>query len=301
MKIGFYSLFVFFEGGVAISTISIRGHSIAQSLPAKITENWNVWTYDIEQRLLTPVESPLDGDGWVNPTTFDSLYLPEDLPIPKAHPALGVALSYGVPRYVMPSLVLTLSTPAQTWRNRGLCSLPRAKSWIDLFAPNTPKLTSLKYSCFGQNAANLRFLEDQDGSGAWQCLLEKSSRSLLSPKKYTDLDITSTFESFRLYLESINANEVFEGFHFVDIPIPRTEAIALPRRRIKVYLTDFEANRLLELEDPSLLNTEPCAELDLAMVPTSAGRDSEFMPEVQYLRFSHWGSTTFPLPSSLSL
>lgn len=32
--------------------------------------------------------------------------------------------------YIMPSVVLTLTTPSKEWRNRGLSSIPRAKAWI---------------------------------------------------------------------------------------------------------------------------------------------------------------------------
>mmetsp|Transcript_30423 Transcript_30423/g.43585 ORF Transcript_30423/g.43585 Transcript_30423/m.43585 type:complete len:317 (-) Transcript_30423:2928-3878(-) len=263
------------------SFISIRGHILPQSLPSSMISNWRTWTFESDTKLLIPVESSLDNPGWLNPTTFQELYLPKDLPLPIAKPALGIVLNYGIPRYIMPSVVLSLETPGQIWRNRGINTLPRAASWIDLYAPNTPTLSNLKLSCFGLSAPNLRFLEDQDGSGSWECLLEQSSRSLLSPSSCIELDITAAFESFSNYLKTINANDVFDGYHFVDIPIPKTEPILLPRIRFKSFLSDFtEPKQLLEVEDPTVLESEPCAVLDLTMTAVAAGRDSQFLPEV---------------------
>ena len=97
----------------------------------------------------------------------------------------------------------------QVWRNRGLNSLPRAAAWIDLFAAYTPRLSSLRLSCFGQSSENLRFLEDQDGSAAWTSLLGSESESDL------ELEVGPAFEDFRRYLASISANEVLDGYHFV--------------------------------------------------------------------------------------
>ena len=63
--------------------------------------------------------------SWVNPQTYGPLFLPADLPLPQLRPALGVCVAQGVPRYIMPSVVLTLETPVGQWRNRGINSLPR--------------------------------------------------------------------------------------------------------------------------------------------------------------------------------
>lgn len=107
--------------------IHIRGHYQLQRLPTSLTSSWPIWTLQ-QHNVLTPVETHLSGDGWLDPSSYSSLYLPSDLPMPLAKPALGIALANGVPRYIMPSVILTLDTPDKSWRNRGLCSLPRA--WV---------------------------------------------------------------------------------------------------------------------------------------------------------------------------
>lgn len=191
--------------------ISIRGHAVPQSLPASMTAGWKVWTFNSVSRSLEAVESDSDGGDWLNPTSFEEIYLPRDLPVPVARPALGILLHCGVPRYVMPSVILTLETPTQVWRNRGLNSLPRAAAWIDLFAPYTPRLSSLRLSCFGQSTGNLRFLEDQDGSAAWENLLRPTGQS----QGADEVGVSEAFEDFRRFLASIAANEVLDGYHFV--------------------------------------------------------------------------------------
>ena len=99
--------------------IAIKGHPTLQNLPQSTTAGWNIWTFDSMINQLTPVEGKEEGDGWIRPTSFNKLFLPSDLPLPLTRPALGVALSNGIPRYIMPSIVLTLETPDMLWRNRG--------------------------------------------------------------------------------------------------------------------------------------------------------------------------------------
>eukprot|EP01035_Chromulina_nebulosa_P033312 gene33312-44594_t len=248
----FFVIVVLSQLSIESRIISIRGHAVPQSLPASMTAGWKVWTFDSVSRSLEAVESESDEGDWLNPTSFDELYLPRDLPVPLARPALGVLLHCGVPRYVMPSVILTLETPTQVWRNRGLNSLPRAAAWIDLFAPYTPRMSSLRLSCFGQSTGNLRFLEDQDGSAAWESLLRPGGQAQQGQGE-DEVEVSEAFEDFRRFLASIPANEVLDGYHFVDVPVfvPGSEAerMRVPRLRLKAFLSDFDdPARLLEME-----------------------------------------------------
>ena len=138
-----FCLLMVLAASVRASKISIRGHSTPQAIPMASVQNWPVWSYDIDGDLLgselVPVPDALNGgtygDGWIAPSTFDELFLPADLPMPQFTPALGICVAQGVPRYVMPSCILSLATPEGEWRNRGLKSLPRAQAWIDAFSP----------------------------------------------------------------------------------------------------------------------------------------------------------------------
>lgn len=128
----------------SISTISIRGHPETQKLPISLSRQWKVYTYDFQELTSVENEDLDDQKGWIYPSSFDTLYLPSDLPPPLLAPALGVVVVHGTPRYIMPSTILSLQTPDKAWRNRGVCSLPRAFAWIDLFGPFTPALEHVR-------------------------------------------------------------------------------------------------------------------------------------------------------------
>jgi hypothetical protein len=269
--------------------IKIKGHPRPQSLPMAMTKSWPVWTCDLENKAnpLTLVEGEEQG-AWVNPTSYESLFLPSDLPLPNMRHALGVALANGVPRYIMPSIVLTLETPAAVWRNRGVASLPRANSWIDLFAAFSPQLSSLRLSTFGQIAREVRFLEDQDGSAAWQSITipgsPQSSPSIMRPENWDNsYEITKTFDMFRsLVAEDPQFECVRDGYHFVDIPLLGSQSFRMPAaQRLKQYITDIEdPKRLIGIEDATMLEEEPCGELDISVQTISPGSKSKFLPEV---------------------
>lgn len=259
--------------GVKRDFIHIRGHNHLQRLPSEMASSWQTWTLNANAGSLVPVENHISSEGWVNPTSYGSLYLPADLPLPSVRPAVGFGISNGVARYLMPSVVLTLDTPSKTWRNRGICTLPRAWAWIDLFAENTPDLHRLRYSCYGRSVGNLRFLEDTDGVGAWDNLL-KDQRSSVSVK--------GLVEQIQAMLLMPEHSAIFQqGFHFIDAVLPEVDLIGLPQVMLRSYITDIEdSQRLLEFEEVDLLDGEPCAELECVMQSVSAGGQSPYLPEV---------------------
>jgi len=261
--------------------ISIRGQTILQNLPITLTTSWETWTVRLGDNSFTRVEHPKDTGDWVDPTSFDKLYLPVDLPLPLCEPALGIAVSNGIPRYIMPSMVLSLETPERMWRNRGVCSLPRSRCWVDLFSPFTPSLDKLKLSYFGRSAPDVRFLEDQDGSAAWTSLLPTTMDDKYRLFGYKELFIKEAYESFQTLLDSNQYEFLRDGYHFVDVVLGDALAMSLPKYRMKAYLTDLDdPKRLVGIEDTSILDAESCGELDIAVSVISAGGTSEFLPSV---------------------
>jgi len=258
---------------------------VLQNLPITLTKSWDTWTVRLDDHSsFTKVEHPKDDGGgdWVDPTSFDKLYLPVDLPLPLCQPALGIAVSNGIPRYIMPSVVLSLETPERIWRNRGICSLPRSRCWIDLFSPFTPRLDKLKLSYFGRSAPEVRFLEDQDGSAAWTSLLPYTMDDKYRLFGYKELFIKEAFESFQTLLDSSHKCEFLrDGYHFVDVVLGDALTMSLPMYRMKAFLTDLDdPKRLVGIEDTSMLDAESCGELDIAVSVISAGGTSEFLPSV---------------------
>ena len=269
------------------SFISIRGVSPTQRLPLSAVSSWQTWTFDSTTRSLVRVEDASSDEGWVQCSSCDKLFLPADLPIPQVAPALGVLIANGVPRYIMPSAVITLATPERTWRNRGVNSLPRARAWIDLFGAFTPTpMDKLKLSAFGRSTNDVRFLEDQDGSTAWESLLVSGSKSapLTSLRPLDEplvLDVQSSFAALKQYLLEANLAEIREGYHFIDSLIPFSQPLPLPSRTLKMYLTDISAPRgLLEYEDSASLDDEPLGELSVEILRVNAGGSSKYLPQV---------------------
>ena len=133
------SQFIKIRGNVGIS-------GVPEKVPSQLTKSWSIWTFEDNARL-EKVEDESDNErkgdgheddlGWVNPTSYDDMFLPSDLPLPKMDPAVGILFTNGSPRYAMPSLICTLETPAKKWRNRGMCSVPRANGWVDLYGEYT--------------------------------------------------------------------------------------------------------------------------------------------------------------------
>ena len=270
----------------SLSLISIRGGNSLQSLPLNMAKSFTTYTFDDITYNVDRVEGTAissDTEGWVNPTSFTELYCPKDLPLPKATPSIGVCVVQGIPRYIMPSIILSLETPERIWRNRGLCSLPRAHAWIDLFSPYI-NLDSLVLSSFSKVTGDVRFLEDQDGAGSWQDLrsMGSSALSFVRPEQ-EQLKIAKTFRDFKdLLKEGIPELRVLnEGYSFVDLPIKGASDWTLSSSlRIKQYLSDFDdPKRLLELENPDDLASEPIGELDIKVETVAAGRTSKYLPE----------------------
>eukprot|EP01040_Poterioochromonas_malhamensis_P005115 gene5115-5478_t len=264
-------LSLFYSVSVGYEFIHIRGHDRLQKLPVTLTKSWKLWTFDSLTEQLDPVET---------------LYLPADLPPPSLKPALGVGISNGVARYLMPSLVLSLETPDKIWRNRGILSLPRAWAWIDLYSEFAPQLKDLRLSCFASNGETVRFLEDLDGSSSWNCLFTGNNNENY---KDVELPVQSAFQQFQAFFSQSSGlqKELREGFHFVDIPIPELPfpEMKLSKQKIYSYLSNFDdPRRLLSMSfDDELkgqLDQESCAELSLQSVAVGRGGDSPYLPQV---------------------
>jgi len=268
--------------------ITIRGGPSLQRLPLSYMKTAPLFTFDAATGEFEAVEGEGDEGGWVAPTTFSDLYLPADLPVPKCVPALGICLANGVPRFIMPSVITTLSTADRSWRNRGVNTVPRASYWIDVFSPLV-QVQKLSLSVFGQSVADVRFLEDIDGAAAWESVLvspgsSRPSRSLLVPTAPVSLSVAAAYESLKAALKDLPtqnpplAARLLDGYSFIDVALGAAE-VALPKMKLRAFLTDMDApERLLQLE-PQDLDSEPMGEMALTMLRVSPGGESEFLPD----------------------
>ena len=179
--------------------IKIRSSGKCEYIPSTSISYWPSWTYQNGELLQTENN---DEEGWVNPITLDDLYLPADLPLPKCRPSLGIGITNGQLRYLMPSVVLTLETPDRVWRNRGIQSLPRADAWIDLYTSfSVEYIKRLNMAIYGKVINDVRFLEDIDGNTAWVDIAAVSGDQIFS-----------TYEKF---VNKFNNDPAFDQLRYV--------------------------------------------------------------------------------------
>ena len=120
-----------------LQTIRIGSSSlVSQQLPLSMCRAWPVWMAVPDGSAVTRVPSAAaaDRDGvpksWVDPITFDEMWLPTDLPLPSLRAAVGCVLKDGTPRYLFPCLEASVATGPLVWHNRGLNSLPLGSTWL---------------------------------------------------------------------------------------------------------------------------------------------------------------------------
>lgn len=94
-----------------------------ERFPAAFVSNWPTWILDQGSLIKIP-----DTDGFVNPSSIDELWQPVDLKFPDTKLAVGLHVRDGIIRHIMPALDLSFHGQH---RNRGLCSVPRAHTWMD--------------------------------------------------------------------------------------------------------------------------------------------------------------------------
>ena len=146
-----------------VNAISIGSSSFTQqSLPLSYISEWPVWmaseSGDAVSLLPTAGEEAEEA-GWVNPATFEQLWQPQDLPRPAARAAIGAVLKDGVPRYIFPTIETTCTSGQMVWHNRGLNSLPLAKTWLTF---GDVPVDDLRLTCYRQPLPEQEAADDDE-------------------------------------------------------------------------------------------------------------------------------------------
>lgn len=112
----------------------------AQTLPVESCSSWPIWVLKGKESTshvrVFRVPAPAAADVWtsgtsfVPPASFEQLWLPANLPVPHARMAIGLVLRNGKPQYIFPTLDTYLDVGERRYHNRGLCSVPLAKTWL---------------------------------------------------------------------------------------------------------------------------------------------------------------------------
>eukprot|EP00549_Striatella_unipunctata_P002187 CAMPEP_0118683832 /NCGR_PEP_ID=MMETSP0800-20121206/6276_1 /TAXON_ID=210618 ORGANISM="Striatella unipunctata, Strain CCMP2910" /NCGR_SAMPLE_ID=MMETSP0800 /ASSEMBLY_ACC=CAM_ASM_000638 /LENGTH=298 /DNA_ID=CAMNT_0006580409 /DNA_START=655 /DNA_END=1551 /DNA_ORIENTATION=+ len=98
-----------------------------QQLPSSFVSSWPTWVLETNGDL----NKIPDTDGFVSPASIDEMWQPVDLRQPELRVGLGLHVRNGMIRHVLPALDVSFDG---NHRNRGLCSVPRAHSWLEFGA-----------------------------------------------------------------------------------------------------------------------------------------------------------------------
>ena len=218
----------------------------AQKLPLEYCSSWPIWVTNPGGKVplsRVPVpEAALDEwwTTWVPPAAFEQLWLPEDLPQPVARPAIGLVLSNGEPRYVFPTLDTTLVAPdGVVWRNRGLNSVPLAKTWLH-YGESPPE--ALRLSAYHAMTAG----GEGEAEGG-----ERGGEEEAEWRPYLtclgNWPVQAALDEALLALERLPPllqKKLGQGFHYLLVPLPESSSLPAsalaPRSRLRLFLSDLQ-------------------------------------------------------------
>lgn len=264
-----------------LTSISIGSSSFAQqSLPLSYVESWPVWMASPSGDSVSLLPNTGDEGDWVNPTAFEQLWLPQDLPRPAARAALGVVVKDGVPRYIFPCTETTVMAGNSLWHNRGLNSLPLAKTWL---AFGDVPVDDLRLSCYQRPlAADEAADEESNDSSAAQ---QESAADDVGGAEWTPvLPLTAVGEAIDAVFRVLGdaPDELGSGFSFLIAPLSASplppDALA-SGQQLRLFLSDVDATPTsLDPEDRTswLWNRGEC---DLAIYDVAAGGESVHLPD----------------------
>lgn len=184
----------------------LTGTALEESVPYQLTQNWQHWVLENEGLEAVPVV-PGSSD-WLNPRSLDVLWIPLGQSPLSCRVALQVLLQDGRPRYLMPSIDLNLALRSGNWRNRGLKTLPLARTWQKLVGL---ELHRLRLSVFRKPL-----------DGAWQNLCK-------------DLSLVPSLNRLAGMLAE-GPEELASGFNFVTLPLADLVESPRPEERWRVLL-----------------------------------------------------------------
>ena len=287
-----------------VSMISIGNNNLrTQQLPISLCSSWPVWMIpnsgsvevvrvpDASDAETVDDASPL---GWVNPHTFEQLWLPEDLPPPSARAAVGFVIKDGAPRYLFPCLETAVVTAdGGCYYNRGLNSLPLASTWLPW---GEIGFRDLRLSCFSQalpvpeEAEEVEEAEEaeeeaEEAEGAIKAAVDGPTvYEVVEPDLWAEeLALTSVIGVVESMLEVIAdaPADLGEGFQYVVVPIAGASIspeLLRPGRRVRLFLSDVDGTPTELTERDGWAWSR--GECDLSVFAVSPGGESDFLPDV---------------------
>jgi hypothetical protein len=260
-----------------------------QSLPASFIESWPTWVLETDGSLERIPDSD-DNNGFVSPTSIDSLWQPIDLIRPKMKLALGVHIRNGSIRHVFPALDISYDGSSKH-RNRGMCSIPRAYTWVDFGFVNSMgdynryelRVSSKKNNGKSSSSEDENENEDDDENEdeKWQQLLSSSSIS--------DNEVMSKAIERAVICLAENDGSIndLDGSHIIHVILNDDDddadeqiAVEIPKsnHELKVSMVEKWGNNN-KIENESLDEVE-VGILQVNVMTTMSGSESEYLPDV---------------------
>lgn len=263
----------------------------AQKLPLDYCLSWPIWVTNPGGKVpvtRVPVpEANLDEwwTTWVPPAAFEQLWLPEDLPQPAARPAIGLVLSNGEPRYLFPTLDTTLVCPGGVvWRNRGLNSVPLAKTWLHYGESPPENLRLSAYSAMSAARGEGEAEGAEPGGGEeleWRpCLSHQPVQAALD-------------EALRALerLPPLLQKKLGQGFCYLLVPLPESDCLPAdalaPGSRLRFFLSDLDCEPTnvarARGDEATTADEDEWAwqrgECDLTVCTVPSGKGSPYLPK----------------------
>jgi hypothetical protein len=224
-------------------------NSLADRLPASFIRNWPTWVLE-ENGNLVRIPDEENEDGFVTPSSIDELWLPIDLKRPQMKLALGFHVRGGVIRHVMPAVDVSYDGEH---RNRGMCSVPRAHTWMDFSTMFSDDWDHFKMSLSSRK---------QGDDGGWEKLASSPKESLVK-----------AVERAIVCLAENAPDEMGERSHILHVVLDDADLVETPMSSHDLRVTLIE--EALDYDDTG----SEAGLLQVTVAATMAGSDSEFLPE----------------------
>jgi len=251
----------------------------SESLPLSYVSSWPIWLAAPDGSSVTQLPDGMSEEGWVNPHSFEQLWIPQDLPAPLSRAAIGVVLKNGVARYIFPSMETTVMTRSgMLWHNRGLNSFPLGKTWMPF---GEVPVHLLRLSAYTQ-----KLPESKNETEAGNNDTEAGSTENKTGEPWTPLLVLTSVEDALVKLYEVIANapeELGKGFCFLLIPLA-DEAARLPNaepgNRTRLFLSDVDATPTAlapdERDEANWVWSR--GECDISTYTVAAGGKSQYLP-----------------------
>ncbi len=235
--------------------IEITNLGTKESLPSSFIQRWPNWFLETNGSL-SRIPDEESGNGFVTPTSVEQLFQPIDLKRPEMKLALGLHVRSGQIRHVMPSLDVSYNG---LHRNRGLCSVPLAYTWVDFgYLNSLADFSSYEFRVSSKKHVSSEDTDPQE----WNRIFALSG------------DVINTaLERAIVCLAESDSDDLGSGSHIVHVALDTSEVAEIPKTKNILQAT------LVEVGGPGEEDLD-IGILEVAVVTTMSGSESEYLPDV---------------------